>query len=232
MDYEIMMSGTVRIGEKAPGFETVSTKGKISLNDFSGKWVILFSHPGDFTPVCTTEIIELAKENSLFEGLGARLVGLSVDSLNSHLAWIRDIYEKTGTLIPFPIIADSNGEVARKYGMISNSVNTVQTVRNVFIIDPEGIVRLILIYPMNVGRNISEIIRSLQGLQTADQEKGSTPVNWMPGQPIIQSSPKTIEEMQERIKELKEKQNGLNWYLTFRNLEKQKNEKIEKERRN
>jgi len=232
MDYEIMMNGTVRIGEKAPNFEAVSSKGKISLKDFSGKWVILFSHPGDFTPVCTTEIIELAKENSLFEKLGARLVGLSVDSLNSHLAWIRDIYEKTGTLIPFPIIADSNGEIARKYGMISNSVSTVHTVRNVFIIDPEGIVRLILIYPMNVGRYISEIIRTLQALQIADQEKGSTPVNWKLGQPIIQSSPKTIEEMQERMKELKEKQNGLNWYLTFRNLEKQKNEKIEKEKRN
>ena len=140
MDYEIMMNGNIKIGDIAPEFEADSTMGKVNLADYKGKWLVFFSHPGDFTPVCTTEIIAFAKANTYFNQLNTALLGLSVDSNSSHLAWLYDIYIKTGTTIPYPIIADRNGEIARKYGMISSNVSTTQTVRNVFIIDPEGIV--------------------------------------------------------------------------------------------
>ena len=152
MDYEIMMNGTVSIGQKAPDFEAETTMGNIKLSDYQGKWVILFSHPGDFTPVCTTEMIAFSKANTYFEKLNTNLIGLSIDSNNSHLAWAYDIYCKTGVRIPFPIIADRNGEIARKYGMIASNVSSTQTVRNVYIIDDSDIIRLILVYPMNVRK--------------------------------------------------------------------------------
>ena len=228
MDYEIMMNGNVKLGQLAPEFEAISTMGNISLNDYKGKWVILFSHPGDFTPVCTTEIIAFAKANTYFENLNTCLIGLSVDSNPSHLAWLNDIYIKTGIIIPFPIIADRNGTIARKYGMISNDISNTETVRNVFIIDDKGIVRTILIYPMNVGRNISEIIRIVQSLQMADCSNGSTPANWLPGNPVIVSSPQTFKALQERTKELEQNNNGMSWYLSFKEPPKNCIEKIEK----
>ncbi len=171
---------------------------------------------GDFTPVCTTEIIGFAKANTYFKNLNTSLIGLSVDSNPSHLAWLNDIYEKTGTVIPFPIIADRNGEIARKYGMISSDVSKTETVRNVFIIDDKGVVRLILIYPMQVGRSISEIIRALEALQTVDNCKGATPLNWTPGNPIIQFAPTTFDELQQRQQEVMENRNGMSWYLSFK----------------
>lgn len=178
MDYELMMNGNVRIGMQAPDFDADTTYGKIALSDYRGKWVVLFSHPGDFTPVCTTEMIAFSRANQEFETRNACLLGLSVDSNPSHLAWMYDIYLRTGVKIPFPIIADRNGAIARKYGMISSDVSNTETVRNVYIIDPEGIIRLILIYPMNVGRCIPEILRALEALQVAAQCKGATPANW------------------------------------------------------
>ena len=216
MDYEIMMNGNVKIGTYAPDFEANTTMGQITLNQYKGKWVVLFSHPGDFTPVCTTKIIAFSKANLYFEQLNACLLGLSVDSNASHLAWIYDIYCKTGIRVPFPIIADRNGAIARKYGMISNDVSTTETVRNVFIIDDKGIVRTIFVYPLNVGRFVPEIIRTIQALQMADCSKGSTAANWMPGQPVIVPTPKTFEELQERQNSIKENQNGINWYLCFK----------------
>ena len=216
MDYEIMVNGNVKIGQFAPDFEAETTQGPIKLADYRGKWVVLFSHPGDFTPVCTTEIIGLAKANTYFEKLNTKLIGLSVDSNPSHLAWLNDIYERTGTLVPFPLIADRNGEIARKYGMISNDVSKTETVRNVFIIDDKGVVRLILIYPIQVGRSISEIIRCVEALQTVDKCKASTPLNWTPGNPVIQSAPKTFEELQKRQEEIRENRNGMAWYLSFK----------------
>ena len=168
MDYELMMNGTVKIGQPAPDFSAQTTYGPICLDDYKGKWLVLFSHPGDFTPVCTTELIAFANANTCFEQRNACLIGLSVDSNHSHLAWIYDIYLRTGIIIPFPIIADKNGFVARKYGMISSDISNTETVRNVFIIDPEGIIRLILIYPMNIGRCIPEILRALEALQISD----------------------------------------------------------------
>ena len=216
MDYEIMMNGNVRIGQFAPDFEAETTQGPIKLADYRGKWIVLFSHPGDFTPVCTTEIIGFAKANTYFENLKTKLIGLSVDSNASHLAWLNNIYEKTGTIVPFPIIADRNGEIARKYGMISNDISKTETVRNVFIIDDKGVIRLILVYPMQVGRSIPEIIRAVEALQTADNCKAATPLNWTPGNPVIQSSPATFEELKKRQEEIRENRNGMSWYLSFK----------------
>jgi len=218
MDYEIMMNGNVKIGMNAPDFEANTTMGKISLNQYRGKWVVLFSHPGDFTPVCTTEIIAFSKANTYFEKLNTCLIGLSVDSNSSHLAWIYDIYCKTGIRVPFPIIADRNGQIARKYGMISNDVSTTETVRNVFIIDDKGVVRLILVYPMNVGRCIPEILRALTALQVADANKLSMPANWVPCEPGIVTPPQTFCELEARKKEIEKNQNGMSWYLAFQNV--------------
>ena len=219
MDYELMMNGNVKIGMQAPDFEAESTYGKISLNNYRGKWVILFSHPGDFTPVCTTEMIAFANCNHYFEERNACLLGLSIDSNASHLAWVYDIYLKTGIKIPFPIIADRSGSIARKYGMIATDINNTATVRNVYVINPEGIVRLILVYPMDVGRCIPEILRALEALQTAEQCKGATPANWTLGGPIINPIPNTYTGLERRVEKLKNGKNGISWYLTFKNEE-------------
>ena len=219
MDYELMMNGNVKIGMKAPEFEANTTIGKISLSDYIGKWIVLFSHPGDFTPVCTTEIIAFANANTYFKERNTCLIGLSVDSNPSHLAWIYDIYLRTGVKIPFPIISDRNGTIARKYGMISNDISNTETVRNVYIIDPEGIIRLILIYPMNIGRCIPEILRALEALQIADKCKGSTPANWTLGNPIINPVPKTFNVLEKSAEMVKNENNGISWYLSFKNPE-------------
>lgn len=173
MDYEIMMNGCVKIGDYAPEFTAITTRGEVSLSDYKGKWLVLFSHPGDFTPVCTTEFIAFSKANTYFENLNTCLLGLSIDSNPSHLAWLYDICRKTGIEVPFPVIADRSGEIARKYGMISNTVSKTETVRNVYIIDDKGIIRVILVYPLNVGRCIPEILRIIEALQTADCNKRS-----------------------------------------------------------
>lgn len=174
--------------------------------------------------MCTTEIIAFAKANTYFEKLNTCLVGLSVDSNPSHLAWLDSIYKKTGIVVPFPIIADLNGQIARRYGMISNEVNPNVTVRNVFIIDDKGIVRTILIYPMNVGRCIPEILRTVEALQIADRTGMSTPANWVQGNPLIVKPPQTFEELQKRQKEIEENRNGFSWYLSFANPEEDKKE--------
>lgn len=216
MDYELMMNGNVKIGQKAPDFEATTTFGPRTLNDYKGKWLVFFSHPGDFTPVCTTEMIAFSRAYTYFQQMNTELLGLSIDSNPSHLAWMYDIYCRTGIKLPFPIVADRNGQIARKYGMISNDISTTETVRNVFIIDDKGIVRTIFVYPLNVGRFVPEIIRTVQALQMADCSKGSTAANWMPGQPVIVPAPKTFEELQERQNSIKENQNGINWYLSFK----------------
>lgn len=151
--------------------------------------------------------------------MNTELLGLSVDSNSSHLAWMYDIYCRTGIKISFPIIADRNGQIARKYGMIANDISNTETVRNVFIIDDKGIVRTILIYPMNVGRFIPEIIRIVQALQMSDCSKGSTAANWMPNQPVIVASPKTYKQLEERTRNVKKEQNGISWYLSFKEPE-------------
>ena len=227
MDYEIMMNGIVKIGQIAPEFEAISTQGKIKLSDYKGKWIVLFSHPGSHTPVCTTEFIAFAKANTYFKNLNTKLIGLSIDSNPSHLAWLHDIMQKTGIEVPFPVISDRSGEIARKYGMISSNVSTTETVRNVFIIDDKGVVRTIFIYPLNVGRWIPEILRVVEALQVADCNKASTPANWVPGQPIIKPSPTTFKDLQERNKEIEQNRNGMNWYLSFKKTDENCDKKIE-----
>ena len=216
MDYELMMNGNVKIGQKAPDFEAVTTFGKVKLDDYKGKWLILFSHPGDFTPVCTTEMIAFTRAHTYFKQMNTELLGLSVDSNPSHLAWVYDIYCRTGIKVSFPIIADRNGQIARKYGMIANDISNTETVRNVFVIDDKGVVRTILIYPMNVGRFIPEIIRIVQALQIADCAKGATAANWMPNQPVIVPIPQTFEKLEERVDSVNENRNGISWYLSFK----------------
>lgn len=219
MDYELMMNGNVKIGMPAPDFEAETTYGPIALNDYRGKWVILFSHPGDFTPVCTTEMIAFARCYEEFQKRNTCLLGLSIDSNPSHLAWMYDIYLRTGIKLPFPLIADRSGEIARKYGMISSDISNTETVRNVYIIDAEGVIRLILTYPLNVGRCIPEILRALEALQTADQCKGATPANWMLGGPIINPVPATFAKLEERSEQVKNEKNGISWYLNFKECE-------------
>ena len=216
MDYELMMNGNVKIGQMAPDFEAETTYGKKTMQDYRGKWLILFSHPGDFTPVCTSEFIAFARAYPYFQILNAELLGLSIDSNSSHLAWMYDIYCKTGIQIPFPIIADRSGVIARKYGMISSSINNHETVRNVYIIDDKGVIRAILIYPMTIGRCIPEILRILDAAQTIDKCGGATPANWTSNGPIIEPLPQTMSELEERVKQIEANNNGMSWYLSFK----------------
>ena len=196
--------------------------GNVKLSDYKGKWLVFFSHPGDFTPVCTTEIIGFAKAYTYFKKINTELLGISIDSLNSHLAWLYDIYLKTGLIANFPIIADSTGSLARKYGMISNEVSNSETVRNVFIIDDTGIIRTILIYPMNIGRYIPEILRTVTALQYSKSNSGMTPANWIPGNPMIVPPPRTFEELRKRNEDINKNRNGMSWYLSFKNPETKK----------
>lgn len=186
-----------------------------------------FRIPGDFTPVCTTEMIAFAKAHPYFEKLNTSLLGLSIDSNPSHLAWMHEIYCMTGIVLPFPIIADRNGSIARKYGMISNDISNTKTVRNVFIIDDKGIVRVILVYPLNVGRFVPEILRIVQALQMADCSNSSTPANWMPGQPVIMPAPSTYPLLQERLNSIKKNNNGMSWYLAFQEPKQKCLDKVE-----
>lgn len=211
------------IGDHAPEFNAMTTQGKIDFPaDYKGSWVVLFSHPADFTPVCTTEFIALSRMNETFESLNTKLIGLSIDSLHSHLGWIKSIealnFNNEGKVkIPFPIIADISMNVAKKYGMLQTVANT-QTVRAVFIIDPEGIIRTILYYPMSTGRNIPEIIRILQSLQLNDKTHYSTPANWQPGDDVVMGAPLTIEEAQERLESSDNTIKPLDWYLTMKKM--------------
>lgn len=179
------------IGDKAPHFEAVTTNGPVSFpEDYKGKWVVLFSHPADFTPVCTTEFITFAQREPEFKALNTELIGLSVDSLHSHIAWLRTIkglkfrnYENTE--VKFPLIVDITMNVSNLYGMIQPNQSTTSAVRAVFVIDPKGIIRTILYYPLSTGRNFDEILRIIKALQTSDKEGVATPADWVPGEPMI-----------------------------------------------
>jgi len=211
------------IGDPAPEFRAMTTMGKIEFPaDYKGSWVVLFSHPADFTPVCTTEFIAFAKMEKEFADLNAKLLGLSVDSLSSHLAWAKNIesidLDGTGcTRIPFPIIADISMKVAKKYGMIQTVANT-QTVRAVILIDPEGIIRALLYYPMSTGRNLPEIKRILQALQLHDETGVATPANWQPGDDVLLGAPLTLEEAEERASGKDPSLEPVEWYLTKKKL--------------
>ncbi|MBC9784565.1 peroxiredoxin [Heliobacterium chlorum] len=194
------LESVIRIGMKAPDFTAVTTFGTLRLSDLAGKWVVFFSHPGDFTPVCTTEFIAFAKYSPYFSQRNVQLLGLSIDSNPAHLAWVHNIYQNTGVQIPFPVIADRSGEIARLYGMIAPDVSATETVRNTFIIDDRQNIRAYLAYPLTNGRNIPEILRLVDALQTSDREGIVTPANWVPGQPTLVPPPRTYGELLEREK--------------------------------
>jgi peroxiredoxin (alkyl hydroperoxide reductase subunit C) len=203
------------LGEPAPDFEAETTHGPIKLSDLKGKWVVMFSHPADFTPVCTTEFMAFSNIYDELKSLNVQLIGLSVDSVSAHLAWVHDVKEKMGVQIPFPIIADLNMKVANKYGMIHPGQSSTAAVRAVFFIDDKGIMRAMIYYPLQNGRYMPEIIRLLKALQTTDQFKVSTPANWQPGDNVVVSPPKTATEMEKRLTEGYECKD---WYLCFKKI--------------
>ena len=208
-------AGMPRINEPAPDFTAKTTHGPRSLADYRGKWLILFSHPADFTPVCTTEFMAFAKAAPTFNSMGCELLGLSIDSLFSHLAWTRNIKEKFNVEIPFPIIEDLKMDVARAYGMVHPGAGDTSAVRATFFIDPNGILRAMVYYPMSNGRSIDEFVRLLQALQTSDANGVATPENWCPGKPVIVPPPKTAEAANKRASE---GYNTVDWYFSTKNL--------------
>lgn len=212
----IRPNNALTIGMRAPDFMAETTFGPAKMSDFFGKWVVFFSHPGDFTPVCSTEFISFARYYPEFVRRNATLIGLSVDSNASHLAWVHNIARMSGVQIPFPVVADRNMAIARMYGMLPADPTSSATVRSVYIIDPDQRIRAILQYPATNGRNIPEILRLLDALQTSDNEKVATPANWMPGQPVIVPAPRTYEELLERVNNPTE-YNCMDWYLCFKN---------------
>jgi peroxiredoxin (alkyl hydroperoxide reductase subunit C) len=205
-----------RIGSPAPQFEAVTTHGTIKLEDFKGSWLILFSHPADFTPVCTTEFMAFAQIHPKLREMNVELMGLSIDSVYSHIAWVRNVEEKLGQKITFPVIADLNKEVATLYGMLMPGESKTETSRCVFIIDDKQIIRAMIYYPLSTGRNMDEIVRLIQALQTTDKHGIACPANWRPGDKVIIPPPKTQEMAEERMKE-----KGIeraDWYFSKKDL--------------
>ncbi|OPX73945.1 MAG: putative peroxiredoxin [Methanoregulaceae archaeon PtaB.Bin152] len=203
------------LGEPAPDFEALTTHGMVKLSDFKGKWLVLFSHPADFTPVCTTEFIAFSKIAEDLKSLNVQLMGLSIDSVHSHLAWIRNVKEKMGVDIPFPIIADLDMKVAKKYGMIHPGQSSTAAIRAVFFIDDKGILRAMIYYPLTAGRFMPEIVRLIKSLQTTDKYGVATPANWQPGDKVVVPAPKNKEEMDRRLSEGYECKD---WYLCFKSI--------------
>lgn len=225
-DNKIHETKVPTLGDRLPELDVRTTHGQMKLpDDFKGKWIVLFSHPADFTPVCTTEFVGFARKEKEFEALNAQLIGLSIDQLTSHLKWVQWIGDNLDTKIPFPVIADDLGEVALKLGMVHSGKGT-NTVRAVYIIDPNGIVRLSMLYPQEIGRSVDEVIRALKALQIADKNKVAMPENWpnnpLFGDKVILPPPRTEEEMMKRLEEVK-KNPGLDfkdWWLVLKNLDK------------
>jgi len=208
--------GLPRIGDPAPQFTADTTFGTLKLEDFKGSWLILFSHPADFTPVCTTEFISFAEIHPDLRELNCELMGLSVDSVYSHIAWVRNIKEKMGVEINFPVIADLNKDVATLYGMINPGESSTETSRAVFIIDDEQVIRAIIYYPLTTGRNMDEILRVVKAMQTSDEHTVATPANWVPGEKVIVPPPKSAEAAEARVAE--EDVECTDWYFCKREL--------------
>lgn len=208
-------SSMPRINEPAPDFEARTTHGVKKLEDYKGKWLVLFSHPADFTPVCTTEFMAFAKRHADFQALNCDLLGLSIDSYYSHVAWIRNIKEKFDVEIPFPIIEDLSMKVARAYGMIHPGAADTSAVRATFIIDPEGILRAMVYYPMSNGRSIDEFVRLVSALQTSDANGVATPEAWQPGDKVIVPPPADLDAAEARMKEGYE---CTDWYFCKKSL--------------
>lgn len=214
------------LGDKAPSFSAKSTKGIINFpKDYEGNWVVFFSHPADFTPVCTTEFMTFEAMQEEFSLINTKLLGLSVDSIGSHLAWLKSIKEQidyngmNNVDVDFPVIDDLSGKIARKYGMIQPNVDDTKTVRAVFIIDPNSIVRAVLYYPQTTGRNLDEIKRIIVALQTSDEFNVATPANWEVGDEVIIPPPSTKKEAIERLESM-DNVKCYDWFLCFKKLPK------------
>jgi peroxiredoxin (alkyl hydroperoxide reductase subunit C) len=215
------------IGETAPSFKAVTTQGEINFPaDYKGKWVILFSHPADFTPVCTTEFMTFARMEEEFKQLNTALIGLSIDSHYSHIAWLRTIKEKIvwngmkNMEVKFPLIADLTMEVAKKFGMVQPGASNTQAVRAVFFIDPEAKIRALVYYPLSNGRNFDEIKRLIIAMQTSDKYKIATPADWRPGDKVIIPPPGSCGQAAERISGAGEEYECLDWFLCLKDLPK------------
>jgi peroxiredoxin (alkyl hydroperoxide reductase subunit C) len=204
-----------RLGAPAPDFEAETTHGTLRLSDFLGSYVILFSHPADFTPVCTTEFLAFAEIAPQLKQRGVELIGLSIDSVYAHIAWVKNIKEKFSVDIPFPVIADLNKAVATRYGMIMPGESKTETSRCVFIIDDKGTLRAMIYYPLTTGRNMLEILRVIDALKTTDQHGVGTPANWQPGDPVIMPAPRTIEDANARKSQ---KLDYVDWYFAKKKL--------------
>lgn len=216
-----------RIGDKAPEFKAVTTQGEINFpGDYEGKWVILFSHPADFTPVCTSEFMTFAKMEQEFDALNCKLVGLSVDGLYSHIAWLRTIKDKIefkgmkNIEVKFPLIEDITMEVAKRYGMIQPGESSTKAVRAVFFIDPKGIIRAMIYYPLSTGRNFNEIKRALVAMQTADKYSVATPADWQPGDDVIVPTAGSCGVAKERM-ENKSEMTCHDWFFCTKPLSKE-----------
>jgi peroxiredoxin (alkyl hydroperoxide reductase subunit C) len=206
-----------RLNEPAPDFKANSTQGEIKLSDFKGRWVVLFSHPADFTPVCTTEFVEFARRGADFDRLGVQLIGVSIDSIYAHIAWVRNIEQNFGVRINFPVVADLDTRVAQTYGMIHPGAASTATVRCVFVIDDKGVVRAMIYYPLTNGRSIPEILRLVEALQTTDKNTVSTPANWCPGEKVIVPPPLTQKAAEERADAAGLE--GPDWYFKKKELD-------------
>jgi len=204
-----------RLNEAAPDFEAKTTHGVKKLADYKGKWLVLFSHPADFTPVCTTEFMAFAKYYPEFQKLNCELIGLSIDSYYAHVAWVRNIKEKFGVDIPFPIIEDLSMKVAKDYGMIMPGASDTSAVRATFFIDPNGILRAMVYYPMSNGRSIAEFVRLVAAMQTSDANKVATPEGWQPGDKVIVPPPQDVNAAEARMSEGHE---CVDWYFCKKSL--------------
>lgn len=206
-----------RIGDAAPDFKAVTTKGPIKMSEFAkDKWVVMFSHPADFTPVCTTEMSGFATRKAEFDALNTELLGLSIDSIHAHLGWVQNVRENTGVYFDFPIIADLDMNVSKLYGMLQPNESETAAVRAVFFIDPSKKIRLIMYYPLNVGRNMDEILRALEALQESDKHKVAMPLNWKKGDKVIVPPPKSLDELNERL--VDESLEKVTWYLAKKEI--------------
>ncbi len=216
------------IGDDAPKFTAKTTMGEIKFpEDYKGKWVILFSHPADFTPVCTTEFMTFASMQDEFKKLNTELIGLSIDSIYAHIAWLRTIKEKIefrgmkNVEVTFPVIEDLRMDVAKKYGMVQPNASNTQAVRAVFIIDPKAKVRAVLYYPLSNGRNMAEIKRLILAMQKSDAEGIATPANWQPGEDVIIPPPGSCGVAKERVEQKEEGKYCLDWFICFKKEAKQ-----------
>ena len=215
MEVSQSVYGLPQINQPAPDFNAVTTSGQRTLADYKGKWLILFSHPADFTPVCTTEFMGFARNFEKFQAMNCELLGLSIDSLFAHVAWMRNIKEKFGMEIPFPIIEDIKMDVAKAYGMIHPGAADTQAVRATFFIDPKGVLRAMVYYPMSNGRSIDEFVRLLEAMQTSDANGVATPEGWVQGQPVIVPPPKTAAAAEARAGE---GYDYVDWYYSTKSL--------------